>query len=120
MDDFVILLDSKEKAKVLLKDLSIYIEKNLHLKLNKKTAYFKAKQGINFCGYRIWSTHKLLRLQSKKKFKRKLKNLKKLYREERISQDYIVACINSWRVHANHCNSYNLQKKIFDEFVLRK
>lgn len=120
MDDFVILLDSKEKAKVLLKDLSIYIEKNLHLKLNKKTAYFKAKQGINFCGYRIWSTHKLLRLQSKKKFKRKLKNLKKLYREERISQDYIVACINSWRGHANHCNSYNLQKKIFDEFVLRK
>ena len=41
--------------------------------------YFKASQGVNFCGYRIWKTHKLLRVQSKKKMRRKLKNFEKLY-----------------------------------------
>ena len=82
--------------------------------------YFKASQGVNFCGYRIWKTHKLLRVQSKKKMRRKLKNFEKLYRENRIDLDYVLACINSWRGYANHCNSFNLQCEFFDEFVLKK
>ena len=64
--------------------------------------YFKASQGVNFCGYCIWKTHKLLRVQSKKKMRRKLKNFEKLYREIRIDLDYVLACINSWRGYANH------------------
>lgn len=97
-----------------------FLAKKLHLKLNQKTAYFKASQGVNFCGYCIWKTHKLLRVQSKKKMRRKLKNFEKLYRENRIDLDYVLACINSWRGYANHCNSFNLQCEFFDEFVLKK
>lgn len=120
MDDFVLLLKSKEEAKYILKNITTFLSQNLHLKLNEKTAYFKASQGVNFCGYRIWNTHRLLRVQSKKKMKRKLKNFEKLYKEDRIELNYILACINSWRGHASHCNSYHLQNKFFSEFVLRK
>ena len=52
--------------------------------------------------------------------RRKLKNFAKLYKENRIELEYITACINSWRGHAKHCNSYNLVNKMFDEFVLSK
>ena len=120
MDDFVLLLKSKDEAKNILEKITIFLDENLHLKLNQKTAYFKASQGVNFCGYRIWKTHKLLRVQSKKKMRRKLKKFEKLYRENRIDLDYVLACISSWRGYANHCNSFNLQCKFFDEFVLKK
>ena len=117
---FVLLLDSKEKAKAYLNEISKFLRANLKLELNKKTSYFKAKQGVNFCGFRIWKTHRLLREQSKKKMKRKLKTFEKLYRENKIGQSYILACINSWMGHAKHCNSYNLRNKLFKEFVLGK
>ena len=120
MDDFVILLNSKERAKEYLEKIKVFLKENLKLELNAKTAYFKAKQGVNFCGFRIWKTHRLLREQSKKKMKRKLKNFEKLYKEDRIELDYVLACINSWRGHAKHCNSYNLVNKMFEKFVLKK
>ena len=59
-----------------------------------KKAYFKENQGINFCGFRIWKIHRLLREQSKKKMKRKLKNFQKLYAKDKIETTYIIACIN--------------------------
>ena len=120
MDDFVILLKSKKQAKEILEKIQIFLREKLKLELNAKTAYFKAKQGVNFCGFRIWKTHRLLREQSKKKMRRKLKNFEKLYREDRIELDYILACINSWMGHAKHCNSYSLVSKMFNEFALRK
>lgn len=120
MDDFVLLLNNKIIAKKVLEKISIFLKERLKLELNAKTAYFKAKQGVNFCGFRIWKTHRLLREQSKKKMRRKLKNFEKLYKEGRIELRYITACINSWKGHAKHCNSYNLVNKLLDEFVLKK
>lgn len=120
MDDFVLLLGCKKKAKEYLNKISCFLKAKLKLELNSKTAYFKAKQGVNFCGFRIWKTHRLLREQSKKKMRRKLKNFEKLYKENRIELDYILMCIKSWLGHAKHCNSYNLVSKMFNEFVLKK
>ena len=74
MDDFVLLLENKGQAKEYLERIRIFLREKLKLELNAKTAYFRAKQGVNFCGFRIWKTHRLLREQSKKKMKRKLKN----------------------------------------------
>ena len=62
MDGLVLLLKSKDEAKNNLKKITVFLDEKLHLKLNQKTAYFKANQGVNFCGYRIWKTHKLLRV----------------------------------------------------------
>ena len=120
MDDFIILTNSKNNAKCFLMKIKAFLNDKLKLELNAKTAYFKAKQGVNFCGFRIWKTHRLLREQSKKKMKRKLKLFEKLYKENKIELEYVLACINSWRGHVKHCNSYNLENKIFNKFVLRK
>ena len=120
MDDFAILFACKAKAQEYLEKIRWFLKEKLKLELNSKTAYFKAKQGVNFCGFRIWKTHRLLREQSKKKMRRKLKNFEKLYKENKVELEYILACINSWVGHAKHCNSYNLVSKMFNEFVLKK
>ena len=120
MDDFVLIVESKEKAKKSLGKIKNFLDEKLKLELNTKTAYFKQNQGINYCGFRIWKTHKLLREQSKNKMKRKLKNFQKLYKKGKIELPYITACINSWKGHAKHANSYNLVNKLLNEFVLSK
>ncbi len=120
MDDFVLLLKNKQKAKEILIEIKKFLLEKLKLELNSKTAYFKAQQGINFCGFRIWKTHKLIREQSKKKMKRKMKTFQKLYKKDKIELAYITACINSWKGHAKHANTYNLINKMFKEFVLTK
>ncbi len=120
MDDFVLLVHSKQNAKKVLKQISDFLKEKLELELNSKTSYFKETQGINFCGFRIWKTHRLLREQSKKKMKRKLKNFQKLYAKDKIDTSKIIACINSWLGHAKHCNSYHLVNKMLNEFVLKK
>ncbi len=58
--------------------------------------------------------------ENKKKIKRKLKNFQKLYKKDKIELKYVTACINSWKGHAKHANSYNLINKILGEFVLEK
>ena len=120
MDDFVLIVESKERAKKSLEKIKNFLDEKLKLELNSKTAYFKQNQGINYCGFRIWKTHKLLREQSKNKMKRKLKNFQKLYKKGKIELPYITACVNSWKGHAKHANSYNLVNKLLNDFVLSK
>lgn len=70
--------------------------------------------GVNFCGYRIFTTHRLLRLSSKKKIKKKIKIWNKLYSKSNLNFKHTMQSINSWIGHSSHCNSFKLQEKILD------
>ena len=73
MDDFILLLENKEQCKTIKKSIEIFLQKNLKLELNNKSRYYPYKMGVNFCGYRIFTTHRLLRTSSKKKIKKSIK-----------------------------------------------
>lgn len=68
--------------------------------------------GVNFCGYRIFPTHKLLRIDSKKKIKRKIKNWNRQHFNSKLDYKHSIQSINSWLGHTSHCNAYNLEHKI--------
>lgn len=71
--------------------------------------------GVNFCGYRIFCTHRLLRLSSKKKIKRNVKKWNTKFSKNDLDLKHTMACLNSWKGHSYHCNSYNLQKQVIDK-----
>lgn len=119
MDDFVILGENKLYLHGLRIEISNFLENNLSLKLNSKTQVFNAKHGINFLGYRIWSTHRLLRNDSKRRMKRKLRRYSALYAEGKLSINKINASIQGWLGHCMRCNSYRLRRFLFDNFSLR-
>ena len=73
MDDFILILKSKEECIQRKEQIEIFLDEELHLDLNAKSKYYPDKMGINFCGYRTFTTHRLLRTNSKKKIKRKVK-----------------------------------------------
>jgi hypothetical protein len=60
-------------------------------------------KGVNFLGYRIWDTHKLLRKDSVTRAKRKVANF---LRHEDL--DGLKRFVASWSGHAQWANTHNL------------
>lgn len=115
MDDFILLLDIKKDCIIALDKIRTFLCKNLKLDLNDKSRYYPNKMGVNFCGYRIFSTHKLLRVQSKKTIKKNIKKWNKLYSNNKLDVKHSMLSLNSWIGHDTHCNSYKLQQKMLNE-----
>lgn len=112
MDDFIILLKTKQDCIDVKNKIVKFLAENLKLELNDKSRYYPYKMGVNFCGYRIFCTHKLLRLSSKKKIKKNVKMWNNRYKNKCLNLPHTMQCINSWLGHSSHCNSYKLQQKI--------
>ena len=83
--------------------------------LNSKSRYYPYKMGVNFCGYRIFTTHKLLRTSNKKKIKKNIQNWNKKYINNKLILKSAIQSINSWLAHSSHCNSYKLQQKMLNK-----
>ena len=114
MDDFILLLKNKHECKIVKEKIEIFFKQNLQLELNDKSRYYPYKMGVNFCGYRIFATHRLLRNNSKKKIKKNVKKWNKLYHKGKLDIPKTLLSINSWLGHSSHCNSFKLQKKVLN------
>ncbi len=115
MDDFILLLKTKEEAKKCKNIIEKFLKEHLELELNEKSKYYKNKMGANFCGYRIFETHRLLRNKSKKKIKKLIKKWNKFYHEDVLNYESVKLRWNSWRGHSKHANTYNLRCKYLDK-----
>ena len=120
MDDFILLLKTKEEAKKVLKIIEKFLKEKLNLELNKKTRYYPNKMGCNFCGYVIYETHILLRKRSKKNIKKKIKKWNKLYLEGKLNLHKVKLEWNSWNNHASHASSFNLRNRMYEKIILKE
>lgn len=114
MDDFILLLPTKKdciKYKAIIEN---FVETKLHLKLNSKTKYYPSKMGVDFCGYRIFPTHRLLRTSNKTKIKNNIKLWNQKFHNGTLNTTHAVQSFNSWYGHAGHCNSYHLINKMLN------
>jgi RNA-directed DNA polymerase len=112
MDDFIILSNSKAHLWRTRSLIGQYLTVKLKLIMNKKTAIFPVSQGIDFLGYRIWATHRLLRKSSIKRMKKKLKLLKWQLSQGKLDVQHARASIGSWLGYTKHANSYRLKNKL--------
>jgi len=102
MDDIVIIHDDKEyikKVKLKIENFSIA---HLELRLSKWHIQ-NVNNGINFLGYRIWTSYKKIRRDSVVRAKRKIKKL---------TGDRKQRFLRSWQGHIRWANCYNLSKTL--------
>lgn len=106
MDDTIVFAHSREALAVLQQGLKWFCESQIGLRFSK-WSIGHVSCGLDWLGYRIWPTHKLLRKQSVISAKRKIVK----YREagDELSLSRFVA---SWRGHAQWANSFNLLNKL--------
>lgn len=131
MDDIVIIVHPKTEvvgghevveiqaldiAREWLKEIVTYLDERLNLKTNDKTKIYPLSQGVNAFGFKLYTTHRLVRDQSKRAMKRRIKAMDRKLENEEIELKEVTQAVNSWLGHARHSNSYNLAKKIFKEY----
>jgi len=116
-DDIIIIVRDKDYAKKVLELVRVRVETKLGIKLNNnKSKIFPIAQGVNAIGFKIYPTHMLLRNDSKKKIKRKLRKLKPLMIEDKITVEKVEQILNSWYGHAEQANSYKFVQSLLDRF----
>lgn len=114
MDDSIAIVDGRDNAKRILNKMKNFIENRLNLAANpKKSQIFPLKQGVNAYGYKIWTTHRLVRDESKRAMKRRIKAIDRKLKSGEIELYDVKQAVNAWLGHARHSNSYNLAKRIF-------
>ena len=113
MDDIIIIAPNKEIAREWLAKIKVFLQERLHLETNQKTKIFYVRQGVNAYGFKIKATHLLLRTESKRREKRRIKRMVEKLREGTITKKAIVQAVNSWLGFARWACAYNLAKKIF-------
>lgn len=114
MDDFYLLHPDKEYLKYCLSEIKKIVE-GLGLKLNPKTQIMPISQGLDFLGFHTYLTStgkviKKIRRRSKSNVRRKLKKMKGLVEEGKLTIETPEQSYQSWRGHAIHGNSYHLIK----------
>lgn len=113
MDDVVIIAPNKEIAREWLGQIKAFLRERLHLETNQKTKIFKLRQGVNAYGFKIKATHMMLRTESKRREKRRIKKMAEKLKNGEIKKAAVVQAVNSWLGFARWACAYNLAKKIF-------
>ena len=113
MDDIVIVAPDKETAREWLAKIKVFLRERLHLDTNKKTKVFYMRQGVNAYGFKIKATHMMLRTESKRREKRRVKAMVRKMKEGKLTRSAVVQAVNSWLGFARWACAYNLAKKIF-------
>ncbi len=102
MDDIVILDCDPNRLRNSFERISEFSERDLGLRISKWQAS-PISRGVNFLGYRIWPTHKLLRKDSVTRAKRKIQKFIS-HKDGESLQKFIA----SWSGHAKWADTHNL------------
>ena len=110
MDDGVLLSDNKGYLRFCL-DKIREILKEYDLELNHKTKIINVnKEGLDFLGFRFYKNDKVymkVRKETKRRFKRKLKNI------NIFTEEYKMSILNSYKSHLKWGNCYDLYNRNF-------
>lgn len=112
MDDGVMILENKEQAKKIFKLVEKFANEKLELKFNKKSSYMPIKDGVVFCGYKIYTTHKLLKRNNIIRMKKRIRTWNKSWMLKNYDFKKWRASFSAWRGYANHASTYNLCKSL--------
>lgn len=106
MDDVVVLGRSNQHLRGVKDAIETYAARELGLRFSK-WQIAPSSRGINFLGYRIWASHKLLRRDSVIRARRKIIALRARGDDERL-REFLAA----WLGHASWADSANLVKSL--------
>lgn len=120
MDDFLLIHPDREYLERCLQDITGRLAA-IGLELNKKTHIFPVSQGVVFLKWHFYltATGKVIRRMSRKsicKERRKLRKLKNLLDEGRITMQDVRNNYQSWKANAKRGNTRSLLLKTDEQY----
>lgn len=120
MDDMILLSNDKKQLHQYKDLINTFLNEELKLNINNKTAIRPITLGVEFVGYKLWNTHVKIRKSTALKMKRRLKQVKKLYAKGEMDFKKVNETVQSYMGLMKHCNSYRLKNKIMEDLVLQR
>jgi len=112
MDDFVILGRDSESLHALRRRIERWLENELDLRANPKSDVYPAKRGVDFCGYRTWTTHILPRKRNVKRARRALRALVRRLDKAEVSVEEIGCRMSSFFGYLKHCSGWHIMQSM--------
>ena len=99
MDDVILLDSNADLLRRAKSEIEQIVDEKMKMQFSK-WSIASTKRGVNFLGYRIWSTHKLLRKQSVIKAKKRMKAI--------TDDEEMQRFLGAWLGHARWADVHNL------------
>ena len=120
MDDFILFSNDKTQLHAWKDALRDFLATELRLILHpKKSVVFPVTEGLDFCGFRIYPTHRRLRRSSIRRFVQRFRRQRKAYRRGELPLEELNTSIRSWIAHAAHGDTWRLRRRLFKDYPLR-
>ncbi len=117
VDDFVIAHSSKSFLNELRQQICHFLE-SVRLTIHEdKSQVMPSSQGLDFLGYRVFPEYRLVRKSNVIRYKRKLRNMQKVYAAGTMNFPDIRQRLISWIGHVKWAHSYRLRRNIFDNLA---
>lgn len=111
MDDIVIVHKSKKYLHKLFRKIKSYLNEFLELEIKKNWQIFPIHaRGIDFVGYRHFSTHKLLRKSIAKRYKKRMMEINNAICTDNLKEPAWRSA-QSYKGWTNGCDSFGLRTK---------
>lgn len=118
MDDFILFANDKAELHKWIIAIEEFLARHLRLLLHpKKSQLFPVSVGVDFCGFRIYDTHRRLRRSSIRRFVRRFRRLRAAYHRGDMSFEEIMISVRSWIAHADHGDTWRLRGRIFRDSI---
>lgn len=117
MDDVIILSNDKSHLHELKDKIERFLNTELQLDLNKKTAIRPISCGVDFVGYKMWPTYRKLKKSSARRILRKVKALCIDYALGEATFEDVRRRMASYNGILQNANSYGLRQKIDALFI---
>lgn len=118
MDDIIILDNDKKRLKEYGRRMTQFLEEQLHLNFNNKTALRPVRVGCEFVGFVIYNDHVILRKSTTLRMKRTLRKTRQDYHDNLITFKEANATMQSYLAMLSHVDCKKFKEKLLDEFVL--
>ena len=118
MDDMMILCPSKQQAWDTIGAVDDYLQENLGLQLNEKTAVVPVGYRVEFVGRIVRPTSIEIRRASSLQMKRHLAYVMEGYAKGKLPLEYCRSVIESYLGLMKWCDCDELRKKVLEDFVL--
>ena len=115
MDDFYIIVQTKEEAQQLLAEIWEWID-SLGLELNEKTGIFPLRNGIDLLGFHSYLTEtgacvQKLRKDGIERIQARIRYWRAAYPAGEITKEKIIDQFQGWDAHAAHGDTHALRQK---------
>jgi len=103
MDDLIVVHDNPEALRTLLAQIKEFCQDKLEFCVHpNKIVLAPATKGVEFLGFHICLTKKIIKPSNMARIKRRLKKFDRLLSMDKISYHKIYASLSSWRGYACH------------------